>query len=70
MENVVLIGADDVRSGYAVERGGQQVSQAASTLEGAATRFEMALYNHEIFLTQWLDRLEKIMTPASPEVTR
>lgn len=55
MDNVYLIGAEDVRSA------GSTISSAASTMQRAASQMDEALRIHRQYLDEWLHRLEEVL---------
>lgn len=55
MENIYLSGAEDVR------RAGNNISSASQDMIRASNNISNALYDHQRFLTEWLDRLEEIL---------
>ena len=60
-EPIYLHGSDDVRAGgNAAERGGETMRSAADTMEQALRAHTTALYDHQIFLRDWLADYERI----------
>lgn len=55
MNNVILIGADDVA------RAGHTIAQAAKDMQQAATTIDSALFQQRQFMTDWLNQLERIL---------
>ena len=51
-----LIGADEVKSA------GSSMCSAANDLRRAADVFDESLHRHQLFLDDWLQRLEGILT--------
>lgn len=62
MNNVVLIGADDV------SRAGSTMREAAREMNSAASSLSFTLEQHQRFLDDWLMRFENIMTTATTAV--
>lgn len=52
METMILVGAEDVR------HGGNACREAGSDMQGAASRIEFALDQHQRFLDDWLSRFQ------------
>ena len=52
---ITLLGAEDVRRAASV------ISQAASTMQSAASQIEDSLLRHRMFLDDWLVRFEEAL---------
>lgn len=58
---IYLQGSEDVRAGgHAAERGGDAMRNAADTMAEALRAHTSALYEHQIFLRDWLADYERI----------
>jgi phosphoribosylpyrophosphate synthetase len=55
MRDLVLIGADDVRSA------GGTIARAAETMSSAASTISSALEQHQRFMEDWLQRFEFVI---------
>ena len=60
-EYITLLGSEEVI------RAGHQMERAARAMDQAAAQIADALMRHERFLAEWLDRLESVLTPETPE---
>jgi hypothetical protein len=60
MDNIHLIGADDVRAA------GNSIRGAAEVMSSAALTIDGALERHQRFLDDWLVRFEAVMQPPKP----
>ncbi len=57
---IYLQGSEDVRAGgHAAERGGDAMRSAADTMAEALRAHTSALYDHQIFLRDWLEQYVK-----------
>lgn len=54
-ESIYLHGSEDIA------RGGQRMVNAASEMSTAASQIDFTFQQHQTFLTEWLDRFEKIL---------
>lgn len=57
MENLLLVGSEDVRVG------GFAMRQAAHEMQAAASQIEDSLLRHRQFLDDWLLRFEAALAP-------
>lgn len=56
-----LVGSEEVASaGRNMARAAEAMSQAASTCDEAARRIEQALQNQQVWMEDWLARLEAV----------
>ena len=53
MDNIILIGAEDIRAG------GNSVREGAREMRGVVAEIEIIFRRHEQFLDEWLLRFEK-----------
>ena len=59
MEYIHLIGAEQVQTaGYSIGDAAEEMNRAANTISEA-------LWQHRIFMDEWLERFERIMTAAN-----
>ena len=64
-DHITLMGSEDVsRAGHRMQSAAEQMSRAASTIDDA-------LFRHQRFLDEWIQRLEAVMQAkeSSPAVT-
>ena len=57
-DTVLLIGAEQVQLAAG------RIEGAATTIRGSADSFEQTIQRHEVFLTDWLSRLELVINQA------
>lgn len=55
MDSIYLQGSEDVL------RASRSMSSSADAIQSASNNLSQSLYDHERFLTEWLDRLESIL---------
>ena len=62
MENIYLMGSEDVRAaGARMMEAAKEISQAAATIQYAAENHQRLLNNHHEFMIDWLEKLRAIM---------
>jgi len=54
MEHILLIGSEDVRIGA------NTIANAANEINRAASNIDEALHRHQVFLEEFITRLEKL----------
>lgn len=60
-----LHGADDVRSAAnTMSHAADRMSSAASGMHEAACKFQNTIADHEMFMTDWLEKLTALMGTA------
>lgn len=60
MENIYLVGSEDVRVG------GNAMRQAAHEMQSAASQMEDSLLRHRQFLDDWLERFTLALAAPDP----
>jgi len=55
MDYIYLQGSEDVK------RAASTIQSAAQTMQSASNNLSQSVYDHQQFLTGWLDRLESIL---------
>ena len=55
MENIYLIGSEDVK------RASNNIQSSAEIMQSVANNISNSLFDHQVFMTQWLDRFEAIL---------
>ena len=56
MENIYLIGSEDVK------KAGYSMQSSAEIIQSASNSLSNSLYDHQLFMTDWLNRFENILT--------
>ena len=59
-EYIHLVGSEEVM------RAGHQMERAAHAMNHAVSQIADALVRHERFMTEWLDRLESVLSAGTP----
>ena len=55
MENMYLIGSEDVK------KAGYSIQSSAEIIQSVTNNISNSLFDHQVFMTQWLDRFETIL---------